>query len=104
MKNFNWTILELGCYQKNEQYPDLVVNVKWLYTITDENDNTMSIENWTTINSDNIETFVPFEDLTEEVVISWLESQLDVEDLKSILERELDQKIDPPIIMRTLPI
>lgn len=51
----------------------------------------------------NSENFIVFNDLTEAQVISWIESKLDVEQLKVKLDAELERLANPPIVSRRCP-
>ncbi len=42
-------------------------------------------------------TFVSWEDLKEEDVISWVEAAIDVENLKQSMEERIDQQVDPQV-------
>lgn len=104
MKTFNFDIQSVDCLQTNENYSDIVVSAKWNYIITDENSNTFSVENVTPFDFDenNAENFIPFEELTTSKVIEWLEAKLDMDDLQTILNNELDRYLNPPIITKEL--
>lgn len=102
VKTYTWDVIELGCFQKNETYPDLVVNAKWLYTISDDLGNQTSIEGYTTFNTEQMDSFIPFDQLTKETVIQWIESKENVEKHKERLANQLKEKLDPPVINKTL--
>lgn len=104
MRTFNFDIQSVDCLQTNENYADIIVRATWVYTITDENSNTYSVENSTNFDFDenNTEEFIPFEALTSSKVIEWLEAKLDMDDLQSYLDTQLDKLINPPIIKREL--
>lgn len=102
LNTFTWQIIELGCYQKNETYPDLVVNAKWLYTISDNLGNETGIEGFSTFDTESIESFIPFNNLTESIVIQWVESKENVEKLQKRLIDQLDEKVNPSIVIKQL--
>ena len=47
------------------------------------------------VSSPDAETFVDYENLTKEQVVSWIESALDVEQLKENLAYQIDLQINP---------
>ena len=49
------------------------------------------------------ENFVPYENLTKEILEDWLESQLDVQSIDNNLTLSVQNQIEPPIITLPLP-
>lgn len=43
-------------------------------------------------------SFIPFEDLTQDIVISWVEANADIERLNNILDEKLAIAINPPTL------
>jgi hypothetical protein len=41
------------------------------------------------------ETIIPYEDLSEEEVISWIKSKIDLESIQQILNNEIEEKRNP---------
>lgn len=55
------------------------------------------------INLPEAESFIPFEELTEETVIGWLESTLAVDVVDASLELNLDAQKNPPVVSKKAP-
>ena len=102
MRTFNWNIEYVNCLQTNPTYPDIITFIKWEYTITDENDNSITHNKWTSVEFDE-NNFTPYSDLTQSDVIGWLEDIEDMVQLQSDLNEDLDNSLNPPIIKRILP-
>lgn len=49
------------------------------------------------------QNFIPYENLTEEEVIQWVQSKLDVIEIENSMTQELETKKNPPIIAKELP-
>lgn len=49
------------------------------------------------------ETFLPYESLTEAIVIPWLEATLDVDSIDTNLDAQIEQQKNPPIVSYPLP-
>lgn len=67
----------------------------------------VELENKKNIIEENIvlynENFVSYENLTKEIIESWIENQLDVQSIDNNLNLSVQNQIDPPIITLPLP-
>ena len=52
---------------------------------------------------DNVENFIPYEDLTFDIVCGWLESSMDVAAIDANLDTQIANLINPPIVSPPLP-
>lgn len=75
---YTWKIDDLKVVDPDPSTPDAIVHATWTKTGTDENGLTGQFLGATPINTDDIDpaTFVPFEDLTEELVLSWVQAEI----------------------------
>lgn len=91
-QKFNWTIAQVERKASN----GFVTAIHWRYSLTDDCDTveTYSVQSY----SDEPEDFVPFEKITEEQVIKWLETSLDMEELNASLIDQLEEKKKPSIL------
>ncbi len=72
--NYTWSIV--GLTRKNEtNHPNTVVNVRWRKTGTDADGNVGYFEGATpfSLDPDGDGVFIPYEDLTEELLLSWVQ-------------------------------
>lgn len=92
--NKNWTIHQLERKAEN----GFVVNVHWRLSITDGEyyADTYSVSSYTQSEED----YIPFEDLTKEIVVGWVEKLLGKEKIEKIilsLEEQIENQKNPPI-------
>jgi hypothetical protein len=97
----NWTIHQL----ERKSDDGFVVNVHWRYAMTDTNEeknyyaDTYGVASFT--ENPESESYIPYEDLTEEIVISWVKDYLGEEQLKEIelnLSTQIESQKNPPIL------
>ncbi len=77
---------------------NVVTNVHWRFKGIEEHEGvTYHAEQYgcTAVGTPDPLTFTPFEELTEEQVIGWLESELDVESMTASLEQNINLQINP---------
>ena len=56
-----------------------------------------------TFSKDNVTNFIPYEDLTYEIVCGWLDALIDVEALDLSLDAQIESQVNPPIVVLPLP-
>ena len=93
---YNWEITAMEVILNQDGLSNVVSNIDWRLIATIENEPYMA-SNYSKqyVGSPNPETFVDYENLTKEQVVSWLESTLDVEHLKENLAYQIDLQINP---------
>lgn len=70
---YDITITSLACSPSQDSLTDVVVIVYWMVTATDPTGvYTTGVSGSTTLQPPDPATFVPFESLTKETVVSWL--------------------------------
>ena len=104
MITYTWSILQLDCAPSENGLTNVVKIIHWGLTGTDENGITASLNNSYSIPSPSSEVFADYSTLTEETVISWLESNIiGVEHLQTVLANKIASKYNPPITPLPLP-
>ena len=100
---YNWKINALDAKVSVDGVQNVVYTVHWSLIATSENgEHTVSNIGTHSVEYD-ADNFVPYEDLTEEIVIGWLESGLDVESIKAGLDSRIEKLITPTEITYTDP-
>ena len=94
MTNFNWIISAMECLKKDGDLNDVVITIHWRYIAEKEGFNTETYGS-TTMPLPNGEDFTPYEDLTKDQVVGWLDSTLDVEAMQINLNKQIDLLINP---------
>jgi hypothetical protein len=94
---YSWKINAIDCYTSKDGLEKVAYNVHWSYFLTD-GEHTVSMIGVQSIGEPDAENFVAFENLTEEVVIGWIESAMDVEQMQENLANQLADKIAPRVV------
>jgi hypothetical protein len=82
-------------YTLQQPDPNYVVNALWEVTGVD-GDHTASIGGNTQFDSQQSETFIPYNELTEEIVIGWIpENQ--ITNAQACVQGQIDSMITPPV-------
>ena len=93
MTTFTTTITTM--YTLNTPDPDYVVNAIWLVTGVD-GEYTATIQGNTQFSSQQATPFIPYDQLTEAIVISWIpESQ--ITSAQQCVQGQIDSMITPPV-------
>jgi hypothetical protein len=94
-----WTIHELERQADN----GFVINVHWRYSITDTGQagkdyyaDTYGVASYT--QDTEAESYIPYEDLTEGIVIGWVKESIDLEAIEKSLEDQIEAQKNPPIL------
>ena len=103
MITYTWGIFRLDCAPAENGLIDVVKIIHWGLTAIDENNVSASMSSSYPLPSPSPEAFTDYSTLTEETVISWLESNLDVGYLHTYLADEIASKYNPPITPLPLP-
>ena len=94
MTTFTTTITAMYTLQQPD--PNYVVNVLWTVTGVD-GEYTASIGGNTTFDSSQApETFIPYADLTEAIVIGWIPEQA-MASAQACVQGQIDSMITPPV-------
>jgi len=89
----------MDCYVDYDGLKDSIQNVHWVYEATDGTNTTSSI-GVETLEAPSEEEFTPFDELSEDDVVAWLEAKMDLDSLKANLDDQLDKIANPVIITK----
>ena len=104
MTNYTWTINQMFTVQNPD--PNYVVNVIWTLTGVD-GQYTASIGGNTVFDSQQSETFVPYDQLTEPLVIGWVQAALGeqgIANYEANVQGQIDSQINPPVTPQNTPL
>ena len=104
MTNFKWVFGPMECYVDKDGLTDVVYTVNWRYNATRENDGKeyfAGMYGATGVAFPDPATFVPYDQITEEMTIGWMEAALDVPAMQVNLDKQIDLQINPVTV--TLP-
>ena len=103
---FQWVISQLNCAVEVDGMSDVINMIHWRYNATqivDEKTYFADTYSCTSVSQPNPQNFIPYADVTEAEVISWLESVLDVPAMQLSLETNLYNQQHPTEIVMPLP-
>ena len=101
---YNWNCRTVDCYPTFNDDTDVVYNIHWRLNCTSDkvdsegNPYVASVYGTQSISTDDIKDFIPFADLTNETVTSWVETTMgdeEVASLKSNLDSNIESQINP---------
>lgn len=89
MITYNWQIIAKHTVPQSNDYTDVVVAVIWKLEAENENGHKSDIV-FTSFFQTLEDNFIPYNDLTDEIVIGWIENKEDIDSLKAELESNLN--------------
>ena len=88
-----WNIENLNVYLNYNNLTDVVYKVNYSVSKTDNNGNAETIFKTSNIDISNLDSFIDFEDLTNEIVLGWIKADLGESGIAA-LEDELNNALD----------
>lgn len=100
---YKWTISLLECYPQQGENQNVVFNAHWRCTATLE-EFTESVYGTCGLQLNPDSDYIPYEDLTEDIVLSWIwSSGVDKIKYEELLSKQIDSKVNPTILAPPLP-
>jgi hypothetical protein len=108
---YTWDCKTVDVYPEHDSHSDVVYNVHWrLNAVSDQQDaegNDYSASSYGThsVNADDIENFVPFADLTNDLVSGWVIDGIgedEVASMKESLDNNIADQINPTSETKTI--
>jgi len=97
---FQLTINNMIVYTDKDSYQNLVKTVFWSMTgnYTDETGKvfTASASFSSSINTENIENFIPYDQLTKDLVVGWISETTNIDDVETSFVNNINDQINPP--------
>ena len=104
MTNYIWTIAALECATEENGLNKVVKTVHWRYKGTDETSGiSYELFGAQAMDAPNTAAYIPYDQLTEATVISWLEKKLDIVAFQASIAAEIERIQNPPIIIEHNP-
>lgn len=106
---YQWIIQQMVTKPSEDGLQDVVIQANWLYRgnlINDEGKiEASATESGQTpfTTPPNPETFIPYADLTEAEVISWIEANVNMTELNALIDYDIEQILNPPVVILPLP-
>ena len=96
----------MDCVPQDGDLTDFVINVHWSRfakeTINDK-EYTAMVYGSQSFSKEDVTDFIPYEELTYDIVCSWLDSSMNVEALDLNLDAQIENQVNPPVITLPLP-
>jgi hypothetical protein len=102
---YNWTIQAMDCVPQEDGHTDVVVTAHWNVSATDGT-YTSSVYGTQSFTYPPENPFTPYEDLTQEQVVGWVQDGMGPEGVASLeanLDTQIENQINPPIVTPPLP-
>lgn len=68
---------------------------------------TAGLSNIARFNTASVSPFIPYEDLTNDIVIGWIQTDLGVDgvsNLEDCIQGQIDSQINPPVVPQNTPL
>jgi hypothetical protein len=101
MITYKWNFPAFDCRVNEDGMQDVVTTVHWRYAGTNEDGVTSEIYGAQAVGEPTPDAFTPYPELSEEQVIGWMESVMDIEEMKTNIANQIDLIANPVTI--TLP-
>jgi hypothetical protein len=101
-----WYINQMDSIPTDGTLTDFVINVHWTRFAKEtinEKEYQASVYGSQSFSKDDVANFIPYEDLTYDIVSSWLDASMDVEALDLNLDAQIENQVNPPIVVLPLP-
>ena len=102
---YTWNNKTVDVYPSLEGHSDVVFNVHWRLTGTDDSDNIGSVYGTQSLETSDLSDFTAFADITEEQINEWTEAALGEEkvaELKANIDAQIEQEINPTVVTKTI--
>ena len=97
---YNFIVDQFNAYPTLNNYENVIFNMRWRYiaSYTDTYGQTFWAERQfvSSINTNNIESFVPYENLTKSDVQGWINNLPNINDMRYVLLGVIREQIKPP--------
>ena len=110
--NYAWDVSTVDTYPTKDSNSDVVYNVHWRLTATDDTNKDSDGNNWTAtsygsqgLDTDSISSFTAFADLDAAKVQGWVEAALGADEvtaMKASLDAQIAEKITPTSVQKTI--
>ena len=110
--SYTWNVSTVDTYPTKDSKSDVVHNVHWRLTATDDTNKDSEGNNWTadvygtqTVDTSDLSNFTAFADLTASDVQGWVEAALGadkVTEMKAGLDANIAEKVTPTSVTKTI--
>ena len=101
-----WYINAMDCKPKDGDLTDFVVVVHWsrlANEIINDKEYSTSVYGTQSFSSEDVTDFIPYDQLTYDIVCGWLDNSMDVAAIDLTLDKQIENLVNPPIVTLPLP-
>jgi len=109
---YTWDVSTVDTYPTKDSKSDVVYNVHWRLTATDDTNKDSEGNNWTatsygsqSVDTSDLSSFTAFADLTASNVQGWVEAALTADTvtaMKTALDAQIAEKVTPTSVTKIL--
>ena len=109
---YTWDVSTVDTYPTKDSKSDVVYNVHWRLTATDDTNKDSDGNNWTAttygsqiVDTSDLSSFTAFADLTASNVQGWVEAALGADEvtaMKTALDAQIAESITPTSVTKTI--
>ena len=110
--SYSWNVSTVDTYPTHNSQSDVVYNVHWRLTATDDANNDADGNNWTAdvygsqaVDTSDLSSFTAFADLTASDVQGWVEAALGADEvtaMKASLDATIAKLVTPTSVTKTI--
>ena len=110
--SYEWDVSTVDTYPTHNSQSDVVYNVHWRLTATDDTNKDSEGNNWTAdvygsqaVDTSDLSSFTAFADLTASDVQGWVEAALGADEvtaMKASLDAQIAEKVTPTSVTKTI--
>lgn len=98
---YNWADISFDCKIEEDGLQNVIEIIHWRYVGTD-GDISVDLYGAQVVPNPNPDNFTPYEEVSSEMVASWLEEILDIKSLQENIAKQIQEKKNPTRV--TLPL
>ena len=95
MITYKWIFSAFDCKVSEEGMQDVVTTVHWRYNGTNEDGISAEVYGAQSVGTPTPDAFTPYPELSEEQVIGWMESAIDMEAMNANIDSRIEAIIKP---------
>lgn len=101
--NYEWQFVQFDTKPSFDGLNDVVSVIHWRLTGTDETGTSASNYGTVALGDPAPGDFVPYQDITKEMTISWMEATTDVDAIKASIAWQINEIKNPPVVPMVPP-
>jgi hypothetical protein len=105
MTTYTWNVTAL--YTQTIEGDENYVVIANYEVVGVDGDYTASLSNIARFSTESVTPFVPYEDLTNDIVIGWIQDELGVDgvsNLEACIQGQINSEINPPVVPVNTPL